>query len=363
MKRRLGISIYPEHSIPTDIKNYIDLAAKYGYERIFTCLLSVDKPVEEVKAEFKDIIMHARTKNMEVILDVAPRVFEDLGIDLNDLKFFAEIGATGIRLDEGFNSAQEAMMTFNKYGLDIEVNMSNDVAYVDNIMTYKPNQAKLIGCHNFYPQQFCGLEYNYFLSCSERFKSFGMRTAAFVSSPSATIGPWSVMDGLSTLEMHRTMPIDVQAKHLWATGLIDDVIIGNMFATEEELAKLAELDPYKLTLKVDFSNDSSALEKDIVLNFEHFRRGDLNEYMVRSTMSRVVYKAEDFPVHDVQALSKGDLVIGNDDFGMYKGEMQLVLKEMPLDARKNVVAKIVEEEHFLIDFIGSWDKFALIENK
>ncbi|MGL5296451.1 MAG: hypothetical protein ACRDAO_05805 [Culicoidibacterales bacterium] len=27
------------------------------------------------------------------------------------------------------------------------------------------------------------------------------------------------------------------------------------------------------------------------------------------------------------------------------------------------MAKIVEDEHFLIDFIGSWDKFALIENK
>ncbi|MGL5296450.1 MAG: MupG family TIM beta-alpha barrel fold protein, partial [Culicoidibacterales bacterium] len=41
MKRRLGISIYPEHSTPEAIKEYIDLAAKYGYERIFTCLLSV----------------------------------------------------------------------------------------------------------------------------------------------------------------------------------------------------------------------------------------------------------------------------------------------------------------------------------
>ena len=49
MKRKLGISIYPEKSTVEKDKEYIEKAAKYGFSKIFTCLLSVDKPVEDIK--------------------------------------------------------------------------------------------------------------------------------------------------------------------------------------------------------------------------------------------------------------------------------------------------------------------------
>lgn len=49
---RLGISLYPEHSTPEKDLAYMQLAAKYGFSRIFTCLLSVEKGAEETVAEF-----------------------------------------------------------------------------------------------------------------------------------------------------------------------------------------------------------------------------------------------------------------------------------------------------------------------
>ena len=49
--------------------------------------------------------------------------------------------------------------------------------------------------------------------------------SAFISSQVGEIGPWDVNDGLPTLEMHRQLPVTVQAKHLFATNLIDDVVI------------------------------------------------------------------------------------------------------------------------------------------
>ena len=57
------------------------------FSRIFTCLLSVNRPKEEIVAEFKEIIHHAKDNNMEVILDVAPAVFDQLGISYSDLSF------------------------------------------------------------------------------------------------------------------------------------------------------------------------------------------------------------------------------------------------------------------------------------
>ena len=47
MERRLGISIYPEHSIMEEDKKYIDLAKKYGFKRIFMCLLSANELIED----------------------------------------------------------------------------------------------------------------------------------------------------------------------------------------------------------------------------------------------------------------------------------------------------------------------------
>ena len=47
----------------------------------------MNRPKEEIIAEFKEIINHAKDNNMEVILDVAPAVFDQLGISYSDHHF------------------------------------------------------------------------------------------------------------------------------------------------------------------------------------------------------------------------------------------------------------------------------------
>lgn len=362
MNRRLGISVYPEHSDLNSDKEYIELASKYGFERIFMCMLSATKPKEEIRKEFTDVIAFAKSKNFEIILDIAPNIFEKLGISYDDLSFFSELGADGIRLDLGFDGSKEALLSYNKYNLKIELNMSNDVAYLDNIITYKPNKPFIYGCHNFYPQKGTGLPYDFFVQCSERFKKYGIRTAAFINSHSANIGPWDINDGLCTLEVHRNLPIDVQAKHLFATGLVDDVIIGNAYASEDELRKLSEVNKYQVELSVDICKDTNEIEKTIMFEEQHYRRGDITHEVVRSTEVRKKYGKYDIPKHDNNLVfSKGDILIGNEDFGKYKGELQIALMDSK-DERKNLVARVKEEEKILLDFIEPWSKFKLIEN-
>ena len=359
MKRSLGISIYPEHSTVEADKAYIKLAHEYGFSRIFTCLLSVNKPKEEIVADFKETIEYATSLGYEVILDVAPAVFSQLGISYDDLSFFNEMGATGIRLDVGFDGAKEAMLTFNEYDLAIEINMSNNVAYLDNILTYQPASAFLYGCHNFYPQKGTGLEYDFFVECSKRFKNHGIRTAAFINSHSATMGPWSINDGLCTLEMHRDLPIEIQAKHLFATNLIDDVIIGNGYASKEELAALGKLNRYQLELTVDPISSLSDIESAIIEKEQHYRRGDITSLAIRSTEVRKKQTNNNIEPHDhLKTFTRGDVVIGNNDFGKYKGELQIILAPSE-DNRKNKVGRIIDEELFLLDYIDAWTKFRL----
>lgn len=267
---RLGVSIYPDNSSIKEDKKYLDMASKYGFTRVFTNLLSIDDNNNKFLESFKETVTYASNLGMKVIADVSPSVFESLGTDYRDLKFFKDINLSGLRLDLGFTGNEESIMSFNPYDLKIEVNMSGGRKYLENIMTYMPNKDNIIGCHNFYPHRYTGLSRKHFMETSNVFKKYGLRTAAFVSSSIADFGPWPVSEGLPTLEEHRTLPIEVQAKDLFNTGLIDDVIISNYYASEEELKILGKMNKNIVELNIELVNDLPDTEKGIILDELHF---------------------------------------------------------------------------------------------
>lgn len=362
--RKLGISIYPEHSTVEKDKAYIKLAHQYGFTRIFTCLLSVNGDKEQILKEFTETIDYANSLGMEVLVDISPRVFSQLEISYSDLSFFHKMGAYGIRLDLGYSGHEESVMTYNPYGLKIEINMSNATKYLDNIITYKPNLDNLIGSHNFYPHRYAGLSYDHFIKCCQDFKKHGIRTAAFVNSHAATYGPWPITEGLCSLEMHRTLPICVQAKHLFATGLIDDVLIANCYASEAEIKALSVVASYdKLSFKLHIHESATELERKIIFQEPHFYRGDVSDYLIRSTQSRVKYKNEEFKPGNTPHIKRGDILIENERYGQYKGELQIALKDMENSGKTNVVGHIDETELFLLDYLEPWGKFQFTEKK
>lgn len=363
--RRLGISIYPEKSDKQEILNYVKKMSEIGFSRIFTCLLSVTKAKEEIVKDFKEINVFAKELGYEVILDVSPKVFSDFGISYNDLSFFNELCADGIRLDLGFGGSEESIMTFNPYGLKVELNMSQDTNYLDTIMDYQPNPYKLVGCHNFYPHNYSGLSLEHYDRCTKRFKKYGLDTGAFVTSKNQdTFGPWPVTEGLPTLELHRTMPIDIQIKHYIAMGEIDNIIISNCYPSAEEVEKISKVNLDLVNLNVVLEADISEIEKKIVLEEMHFNRGDISGNLIRSTQPRVKFKGEKFPVHNApEMIKRGDIVIESSEYGHYAGELQIAANDMKNSGKSNVVGHIVEAEVFLLDWIKPWQKFLLTEGE
>ncbi|MGY3749243.1 DUF871 domain-containing protein [Vagococcus acidifermentans] len=360
---KLGISIYPERSTFEQDKAYLDLAHQYGFKRVFTSLLQIKGDKEQVLADFKKVVDYANSLDFEVMVDIAPSLFEQLNISYDDLSFFAEMGADGIRLDVGFTGSEEAKMTRNPYGLKIEINMSSGTSYVDNIMSYSPNTANLLGSHNFYPHRYTGLSYEHFLFCSEKFRKYNLNTMAFVNSHDATFGPWPTQDGLCTLEEHRNLELSTQVKHLMLTGLIDDITIGNAYASEAEIKAMSEAFFSEFpTVKVDVHEDITDDERICLFDSLHSYRGDRSAYVLRSTMTRIYYKDKPFPAHNTVAIKKGDVLIDNVGYGQYKGETQIALTEMENDGRVNVVGKIAADELFLLDYLKPWSSFKLIEN-
>ncbi|MBS5984037.1 MAG: DUF871 domain-containing protein [Clostridium butyricum] len=351
---RLGISIYPEHSTKERDIEYIRLAGRYGFKRVFTCLLSIGKKTrKELVDEFRELIDVAHEEGMEVILDVNPVVFKDLNVSYDDLSLFSDINADGIRLDEGFDGLKESLMTYNESGLKIELNASGGKGYLDNVMSNFPNKDNIITCHNFYPQRYTGLSLEHFNNCNKAIKDYGLYTAAFVSSNNNdTFGPWPVREGLCTLEMHRDLPIDLQVRHLFATRMIDDVIIGNCYASEDELEACSKINPGILTFGIELDKELTKSEYDILYySKNHANRGDASEYMARSSATRVAFANECIAKANTVDMKRGDVVILNDEYPRYKGELHIVLKDMPNDGRKNIIGHIPKEEMFLLDYM------------
>lgn len=363
--KKMGISIYPEKTTKKEILKYIDKALECGFSRIFSCLLSVNDSKENIIKIFKEINLYANNKGFEVILDVNPKVFKELNISYDDLSFFKEVGANGIRLDMGFTGLQESIMTYNEENLVIEINMSNDTKYLETIMDYRPNRDNLIGCHNFYPHIYSGLNFDFFQKCTENFYKKGIKTGAFICSQNKkTFGPWPVSQGLVTLEMHRNLPLIIQFKHMMALENIDNIIISNCYPTDEELEEFKNVRKDMVTFEVELVEKLPEIEKKIIFDNFHFNRGDISGNMIRSTQSRVKYKGHKFDIFNTpKIIKKGDIVIESSEYGHYAGELQIALIDMENTGKSNVVGKIIEEEHFILDYIKPWQKFSFIESK
>lgn len=81
-----------------------------------------------------------------------------------------------------------------------------------------------------------------FFRKNHQLKSYGYKIAAIVSSNAPnTHGIWNAEDGLPTVERLRDLPIDLQTRIILATGEVDDILIGNAYATEAELKAISEV--------------------------------------------------------------------------------------------------------------------------
>lgn len=360
-----GISVYPDKATAVAINQYISKAAGLGYKRIFTCMLSFEGSVEDSVEVYSQMIAHARSEGMEVYIDVAPRVFDALGLEHGNTEFFHKLGASGIRLDMGFSGMEEAFMTYNPYDLNVEINMSMESHHLETILDHHPRHGKLMGCHNFYPQRESGITIEQFERTSKKFYDNHIRSAAFIGSQVAEHGPWPVTEGLVTLEMHRDLEMVVQAKHLMLLGYIDDIIIANMFASDEELEAIINLERGMVTFELIDCERNSEIEDKILFEHDHFNRGDYNQYTMRSIMSRIIYKGVDNPPRtNVTHFKRGDVVIGSDYFGQYKNELQVILLDSEnRDYKRNLVGRIREEELFLLDVLKPWQHFKFNPSK
>lgn len=361
-QRSLGISVYPKHTTFEKNEAYLELAAKHGFTRLFTCLLSVDKDAKDTVDEFRDMMHKAHELGFRVAVDTNENVFKRLGATPSNLKPFVDMGVDIIRLDGHFGDMGDMMLTRNDCGISIEFNASCNLS-LDNLIERGSDPRNMCVCHNFYPEPYTGISEDILIKTSTKYKNMGLHTAAFVSSLQPnTFGPWPVSYGLPTCEDDRNRPIDLQARHLIATGLIDDILIGNAFASEEELAALAAVDLTRVSMRINLESAASTAELSALWNHDHVTRGDASEYMLRSSWPRFAFRETSIPVRETgkDYFKRGDVMVVNDNMAHYRGEVEVALKDIPCDGTRNLVGTIPAEELFLLDYIKPEHPFAFI---
>lgn len=383
----LGVSLYPEQETKQEIEEYLSLAKKYGFSKIFTSMFSVEGSVEEVLTYFKDLCDIAHRYDMEVYGDCNARFFMQVGASADDLSFFKKMGLDVLRLDLMFNDERDVKIVNNKEGLGVQLNASL-VDSVKKIIELGGDKERIIGSYNFYPLRNTGADDEDIIATNKFFKEKGMKTQIFITSTrNGTHGPWPISDGLPTIEKDRDLPIGLQVRHNLALGS-DELIIGNAFASEDELKEVSDTmkqiyvygedrpfyfpgirdqipigDIERVPLRIKLAEGVSDIEKELLFKFTKHNVSEYIHTIIRSRWGRFDFRP--IPIEarkcDKEYFENGDVLIINDNVGRYKGEVHIARKKIRNDGTMNYAGRIREEEMFLLDLLKYNMNFGFIE--
>ncbi len=386
----LGVSVYPDLSGMDEIEAYLRAASSHGFGRVFASLFSVPGGAQEILSLFSRLIGAAHSLGMQVSLDVNGSCLRRLGAAPEDLSVFHEIGCDILRMDVPMGMKEMLSLIANPYGIKIEMNASlgeGGERLIADLLRNGADPSRLLLCHNFYPQRYTGMRWKKFQETNRRLRKTQVPIGAFITSQAEhTHGVWEARDGRCTVERHRDLPADLQCRELLATGCVDDVMIGNAFATETELRRLEEAAapvrdrpdnpmhgilrqfgapgdmqtdrssvPKKLRICME---DATDLEREILFSFyPHMDVGDSSEWIWRSRMPRMVYADRDIPARSEpdEWFQRGDVLIVNDRYPHYAGEVQIALLPIRNDGTRNRVGRLDNLEMEMLDLIGERD--------
>ena len=383
----LGVSLYPEQEKRQEIEEYLALAKKYGFSKVFTSLFSVEGSLDEILAYFKDLCDVAHRYDMQVYGDCNARFFMQVKATADDLSFFKKMGLDVLRLDLMFNDERDVQIVNNKEGLGVQLNASL-VDSVKHIIEIGGSKERIIGSYNFYPLRNTGADDEDIIATNSFFKKEGMKTQIFITSTQkGTHGPWPISDGLPTIEIDRDLPIGLQVRHNLALGS-DELIIGNAFASEDELKEVAETmkqiyvygedrpfyfpgirdqipigDIERVPLKIEPSEGLSESERSLLFEFNKHNVSEYTHTIIRSRWGRFDFRYTPILARkcDKEYFENGDVLIINDNVARYKGEVHIARKKIRNDGSMNYAGRIRKEEMFLLDLLKYNMNFGFIE--
>lgn len=348
----LGISVYLNKDRMEKNAAWIENAAQYGLNSIFTSLhIPEDNP-----AEYKELLQElgefARKHQMELMADVSPRSLDYLGLDWDHYEELLHWGLSGIRADYGFTTRQIVELSHKmKIGINASTVTKDELkAWIDAGLKTQNVEA----WHNFYPRPETGLDKEFLIERNTMFRSFGITTMAFVPGDKDLRGP--VFAGLPTLEKHRGQLPHIAAAELMVSCFTDKILIGDHAVTDEQLELLAFLGNKTIPLRIETASREQLLHKPLT------NRMDPARDVIRAVESRSFASIGErqIPSYNQQERQRGTITIDNELYGRYAGELQIAVNDLPRDEKVNCIGKVLQEDLPLLTEIKAGQKFQFI---
>lgn len=400
---KLGISIYPGLDT-SQAENIVLLkkAAALGYTRLFTSLQLPEYDKNTLQKETSYLLAFAESLGFDTIADVSPLTQDYFSLSEITPQALRKLHISTARFDFGFSS--EEIACFSRE-INVQLNASTIRSrQLVSLLKAGADFSHIDGQHNYYPRPHTGLSSETMQRQNALLHRHEIEAGAFIASISGKRGPF--YSGLPSLESLRNIAPADAAPILTAIGC-DSLIIADNRPDTKELEHLADpetlaradarysrkaLPPKKeretaepLILRCHLLSKNNDIKN--LLSHSFTNRSDPAADSVRAAESRELTKNMPIPPEKnekkliieapkntigaflgPQALSGnrlsdllpiGTVTLDNDDYGRYKGELQILITVQPPDPRTNVIAQIIKDDLPLLSLISAETPFQL----
>lgn len=365
-KINLGISVYPDGdgNAYDRLEQYINSCDRHGYTQVFASLHLPEYSLEALIDYAAQLSTLLTKTGMQLTLDISAGKLREILADKAQVRKFQNVKVDFLRLDYGFTRADLAgvreVLDVGGFVLNASTLTEGEIVrFLDILAGMKIDVSRVKACHNFYPRCETGLSMEFMEAKSRLFLKHNIPVTGCIASQANPRGP--LFCGLPTVERHRYVPAARAAMELMASGVISEILFGDPFAPEQELAGVAQVvNSGDLSLHVKLCADISAAERAIVTGQRHLARPDQAEYSIRSQSSREMASfGTSIPARTPGQRQRYAVTIDNEKYSRYSGELQIILQDLPADERVNVVGHIIPEDHALVDMIKPGSTFVL----
>ena len=343
-KVEIGLSVYPDFYDFETIKKQLLVASSLGYTRVFTSIqlgaLGFERTDELLSEGFIKLFKLTRELGMKVHADLNLEVFTQVGAEVDNVKPIVDLNIDVIRLDGGFGIDEIVRLTNNPYGLVIEDNTSNDAHLIETIekINERGNIKNYRACHNFYPRNETGLDFDDAVYTADLLNDFGVGNGVFITSQTSPADLNTSGEGTPPLAAPRSRPPLTAVSPLSTTGVYKIDINGDSmpdFASLKAVSDAAKCDYVELEAWLD--KDLDPEQRKVLTETILWSRPDQPRLLLRATQTR---KKVHVLAKNTIARPYLSITLDNDRSNRYEAEVQIALEDLQPSAVANVVGMV-----------------------
>lgn len=340
-KQKLGFALYV-----TNFKEQQAFLEKMKGQNIpiFTSLHIAEEMTTSYSKKVEEMCDWLHENNFWVMADVSPVTLERFEED-SLASLARRLHLDNLRLDFGFDSQE-----FKSDVKDLTFSYN-----ASTILDQNEVKSNAFYMHNFYPRPETGLDAEFFSSLNRKIKKSTGKVSAFIAGDEQKRGP--IFEGLPTLEMHRYLSPYAQFIDLVNTYQIDQVFLGDIKMSDNELKLIIEyMEDQLIRIPVKLPQ-----EYEYLYQHKYTVRVDSPSTLVRVQESREYAQKGPViePTNQVNR-ERGSVTIDNKAYKRYSGEVQITKSNYPKDERVNVIASIDKKYHLLLDNLSNGDNFMFV---